>query len=442
MDKISPTQPRVNHPDSDANSSEKTAGATELSHQSSNTPSLKSRIKTKSRAFEDADAHRIAVDPHNFKFNIEAKTADSADLRRQSAEALFDSSIAAQKNRVLEFNAAKLINSSPLAKTYLLNFGKSLVEILRQCYSSNEIKQKENDMFRFYRANQAGAVGVDDNVFLKLRKKHTLSDSDITLRELGASLAQTVAIGENKEFLLMLRKISDDAQLQDQLKNYVDIDFFRRLCIECGCDEKGLPKTDAYRVKLYTENNDLQVRTKTPDNYQVKAYPTSTLQLSPREASFIEFQEVANRATGGQIFRITPDSSFAKRAIELARPTTSGPSGTTFHIVLAAKLLAPVLKSKFGLAGEQLEGSLGWKSYSAKLLMMTLMGYLHGEREADHHHSMEEVIQGGQHADKLIRSCYIGQSEKAEDETFGYDQYSIESLMTEIFRTFHQDTLL
>ena len=441
MDKISPTQPRVNHPDSDANSSEKIAGTTELSHQSSNAPSLKSRIKTKSRAFEDADAHRIAVDPHNFKFNIEAKTADSAELRRQSAEAFFNSSIAAQKERVLEFNAAKLISSSPLAKAYLLNFGKSLVEILRQCYSNNEIKQKENDMFRFYRANQAGAVSVEDNVFLKPPKKHALSDSDITLRELGASLAQTVAIGENKEFLRMLRKISDNAQLQDQLKNYVDIDFFRRLCMECGCDE-GLPMTDAYRIKLYNEKNDLQVRTKTPENYQVKAYPTSTLQLSPREERFIKSQETTNRATGGQIFRITPDSSFAKKAIELARPTSSGPSGTTFHIVLAAKLLAPAIKSNLGLEYERMEGTLGWKSYSAKLLMMTLMGYLHGEREADHHHSMQEVLQGGQHADSLIRSCYIGQSENADSETFGYDQYNIESLLAEIFRTFHQDTLL
>lgn len=442
MDKISSTQPRISHPDSDANSIKKIAGAKDLTDQCSNLPTLTSRIKPKLRAFEDVDAHQIAVDPHNFKFSIEAKTADSAELRRQSAQALFDSSIAAQKVRVLEFNASKLISSSPLAKAYLLSFGKSLAEILRQCFSEGEIRQKENDMFRFYRANQAGAVSVEDNVFLKPGKKHVRPDSDITLRELGASLAQTVAIGENKEFLRMLRKISDDEQLQEQLKSYVDIDFFRRLCVECGCDEEGLPKTDAYRVKLYTENNDLQVRTMTPPNYRVKAYPTSTLELSPREIRFIQFQEIANRATGGQIFRITPDSSFAKRAIELARPTTSGPSGTTFHIVLAAKLLAPVMKSKLGLASEQMEGALGWKSYLAKLLMITLMGYLHGEREADHHHSMEEVLQGGQHADRLIRSCYTGQAESVETETFGYDQCHIEPFITEIFRTFNQDTLL
>ena len=66
--------------------------------------------------------------------------------------------------------------------------------------------------------------------------------------------------------------------------------------------------------------------------------------------------------------------------------------------------------------------------------MTTLMGYLHGEREADHHHAMEEVLQGGQHADKLIRACYREKADSQDAEAFGYDNYETEDLLNEIFQ--------
>jgi len=95
---------------------------------------------------------------------------------------LFESSVTAQKNRVREFNAAKLIRASPIAKLYLLTFGRNLAEILQKCYPGEEFAQKKNDMFRYYRDNQSSAVRVEDNLFLKRGDKRAQVGEDTTLR--------------------------------------------------------------------------------------------------------------------------------------------------------------------------------------------------------------------------------------------------------------------
>ena len=119
-----------------------------------------------------------------------------------------------------------------------------------------------------------------------------------------------------------------------------------------------------------------------------------------------------------------------------ARPTTAGPSGTTFYIALAAKLLAPSIALKLAMPEEKKNGGLGWKNYSTKLFITTLMGCLHGESEAEHHHSKDEVLQGAQQADELIRACYNRQGDDSDAEMFGFNNYETEELLSEIFQRF------
>jgi len=399
--------------------------------------SFSSESPSRRAPFEEADASRISVNPFNFDYDIKMRDAEFESERCEAAVALFDSSIAAQENRIRGFEAAKLIHASPVTKAFLFAFGRSLAEILRKCYPGEEFDQKKDEMFQYCRDHQCGAVNVEDNLFLQNMGRKPHVGEDVTLRELGASFSQIVAIvEENKEFMRMLRRIANDPTLQEQLKQDVDIDFFHRLCEKCGCDNEDLPRIIDYHAKLYEGGNNSDLRTPAPEKYRVKEHLVSDLKLSSREEQFVGNRKTVSRATGGQYWRISPGTQFAENAAAKAGPTTAGPSGTTFYIILAAKLLAPSIASKLAMSKEKTDGMFGWKNYSAKLFIMTLMGYLHGEHEAEHHHSMDEVLQGAQRADDLISACYNRLTDNPEAEVFGFGKYKTEELLSEIFQRF------
>jgi hypothetical protein len=376
-------------------------------------------------SLEDTDVRRIGVNPHNFKHD--------------EVEALFGSSLTAQENRALEYAVAKLVAHEWLpAKAYLLAFGKSLAELVRKCYP--EYRSEQVKMFTFHRTAQSGAILPGDNPFLEPSGRRPRRGDEFTLRELGASLAQTVAIGkDNMAFMRMLQKIKDDTVLRTQVKDHVDMDFFDRLCDTCttygkddDVEQLDLPKTEIWRSRLYKEeSSETDIRTKVLPKDSVKTYRVSELDLTSRELNYVGEKKTVDRRTGRSSLRVNHASQYAKDAIAKNRPTTSGPSGTTFHILLAAKLMAPAITRR--LTGMKDHAApFDWKSQSAKLLTIALMGYLHGENEAEHHHSMEEVLQGGRHADKLIRACYANEGDNPDAEIFGYDNYEITTLMAEI----------
>ncbi|MBB3212300.1 hypothetical protein FHW67_001580 [Herbaspirillum sp. Sphag1AN] len=402
------------------------------------------------KSLEAEDANTITVNPHNFNNVSKGEFKDGSEELLSKRRVLFDSNLSAQRNCVKERYVAKLIADWQLAKIYLLTLGTGIAKVLQLSCSQDELKQKQEEMFKFYSKRSAGAVKVTDNLFLKETGLLRSVPADVTLRELGASLVQAVAIGDNKQFRMMLERIENNPELVDAVRGYVDIDFYRLLRTECGLDDEKLVKTEVYRNDLLEkqgynvkkQKGDVvewisTVREKPEEQYQSKTYRTDTLSMSPRELRYYDPQpQTIEIANGHSIFRIKQGTSFAKSVQEASEPTCAAHSGSMFHITLAAKLMAPYLRSQLGWDDRKPIGGGGWKNEASRLLMLTMMGYIHGVNDADHHHSMKEVILGAQEAEKLIEACYITSKDKdaVQKALFGYKDCNLDELIKEVIQ--------
>ncbi len=410
------------------------------------------------KAFDDINLKHAVYNPHNLhglldaRNKIKEKKEEAIEKPRRLEEKelikeqklidpSFDSSIQTRKRKRQEQELAAWIYDSPMSKQFLFHFGKSIIELFEIRYEK-KAQEKLGEAFKFYRSNQSGAVSLQDNVFLKSSKM----EDDATLRVLGSSIAQTVAIGPNKVFLRMIKAIEKEIHSNPTAKqkyaDLVDMDFFSRLVKICGYDEEGLPKIEVQRVELYKEGDDISIRTSIPldrnPEYRKLCSVNDLKGLTQSELSYIkEEQKLPENikedeknifiATGGEVFRITSGTKYLKNAQEKNYPTTSGPSGTAFHITIAAKLLAPMLRRKLCLpesnpAVSKLGSSeknkiFSDENYFSTLLLTTLMGYMHGQHSFDHHHSMIEVEQGCEYADQLISACY---KDEPNPEAFGF----------------------
>ncbi|KPY92779.1 Type III effector HopT1-1, partial [Pseudomonas tremae] len=82
-----------------------------------------------------------------------------------------------------------------------------------------------------------------------------------------------------------------------------------------------------------------------------------------------------------QVWGVKPDSDFARRAEESAKPVIAGPSGTASRLVSVARFLAPACLKRLDIESEQ-----GFK----ELVRYACYAYL-GQGS---HHSMLEVNLG------------------------------------------------
>lgn len=341
----------------------------------------------------------------------------------------FESSIQTRNREQQEVKLAHYMHDSPILKQAAFNFGASIKELFEVAYPENA-QEKIEEAFKFYRENQSGAVNLEDNFFLKPPKvpKPLEVPKDATLRVLVSSLAQTVAIGENKVFLRMLKKIEDETMLdqkdskQETLKrkyaNLVDIDLFSGLGKACGRDDEGLPDIEGKRVKLYKESEHIAVRAYMPLEYPQKC-SVKDLNLIPSELRYIqENQGLAKDISpdekaieikrGMDLYVINPNTEFLEEAKRNHYPVVAGPSGSAVHMIIALNLLAPSIKRKMGM--QKIHGTENGSEKSAKKTALfdenyyweTYLEMLMVYMKFNGHHSMTEVQQGCEYAHQIM----------------------------------------
>lgn len=340
----------------------------------------------------------------------------------------FESSIRTRNREQQEAKLAHYMHDSPILKQAAFNFGTSIKELFEVAYPENA-QEKIEEAFKFYRKNQSGAVSLEDNFFLKPPNllKPLEVPKDATLRVLVSSLAQTVAIGENKVFLRMLKKIEDETKLDPAAKrkyaNLVDIDLFSALDKTCDRDDKEvlLPDIDGERVKRYKKSGDIAARGNMPPEYPQKC-SVQDLNLTPPELSYIQAEQGLAKdmspdekailiLRGMDLFFIQPNTKFLDDAKSNHYQVVAGPSGSAVHMIVALNLLAPSIKRKMGLQKiDGAENSSGKSSKESEIFnenyywetyIEMLMVYM----KFNGHHSMTEVQQGCKYGNQIIEAC-------------------------------------
>lgn len=343
----------------------------------------------------------------------------------------FKSSVRASNREQQEVKLAHDMHDAPILKQFAFNFGICIKELFEIAYLE-DAQDKIGEAFRFYRKNQLGAVSLEDNFFLNSLKM----PEDATLRVLFSSLAQIIAVGENKAWLRMCKKIEDETKSNPAAKqkyaDFIDIDLFSALGETCGRDAEGLPDIEAKWATLYIENKDTEVRKYMPLQHPQK-FSIKDLNLTPSELSYIQKEQglainmspnekVILIQRGIDLFVINPDTEFLANAKKRGEPLAAGSSGSAARLIIALYLLAPSIKRKFGL-----QNNHGVDNNSEKFAKQTLIFdenyYWERYFEAlmvyikfNGHHSMNETQQGIKYGYQIIVDCNRPNSEFCFDE--------------------------
>lgn len=386
---------------------------------------------------EESDALiHLRTDPHNLASGLALRSKETPiNDKVIAACAVFNSSMAAQSNRAIEFETAQMIGNWASAKHCMAALGMAILDLHSVCLSGDMLALKKRELFHFNeRPQQVGAVDVNDNPFVTGQWPN-----DLTLRELGAWVISSIGL----PFLKTIHDICADEDLSKKASQFLDIDFYRRFDAEFG-RETGVPNIVVVRRGLYDEGGVPTSRTAAPTFIAIANRSAKSLTLSEREKRYSGAGEKVPRSTGSMQFRILDKTIFARAAIATDKPVTAGPSGTALNFVLAARLLWPALQHRLNLedspSSKEIRSATAQFPRSAasqfsRLFGLTLMGYIHGCNDAEHHHSMWEILDGAKRADKRIEECYRDGLPINGVRSFGFKDFEVDQMLADFQRT-------
>jgi hypothetical protein len=349
-------------------------------------------------SFDDSDLQLVRPNPFNFPDDLVLRNPSSPAEKQKAAAQVFGASLLAQCNRSVQFEFAGLVAEWAPAHACLAALGQSLADVARICLQGEENSADLSRFFAFTQPQQAGAVALEHNPFFT----QSAIPSDWTLREMGAAVNQMIGV----TLLRMLRQIDRDPRLQEKVAGLLDMDFYRKLEAQCGVNSQyDILEITTLRNKLYTEANGTQVRFASPPAFRMANRNAGRLELTQREHRFAGSAPRVPRSAGVQQFRLNPDAQYARQAQQCNEPTTAGPSGTVLNFVLVARMVWPAIERRLNYGTAPLSGAYAPVPSFARLFALTMMGYLHGSQESEHHHSMLEVLDGMQRADMVIAQC-------------------------------------
>ena len=349
-------------------------------------------------SFDDSDLQLMRPNPFNFPGDLALRTSSSPSEKQNAAAQVFGASLLAQCNRSVQFEFAGLVAEWAPAHACLAALGQSLADVARICLQGEEASAQLSRFFAFTQPQQVGAVALEHSPFFT----QSAISSDWTLREMGAAVNQMIGV----TLLRMLRQIDRDPRLQEKVAGLVDMDFYRKLEAHCGVNSQhDILEITTLRNKLYTEANGTEVRFASPPAFRMANRNADHLKLTEREHRFAGGANRVPRSAGTQQFRLNPEAQYARQAQQCNEPITAGPSGTALNFVLVARIVWPAIERRLNYVNAPLSGAYAAVPSFARLFALTMMGYLHGSRESEHHHSMFEVLDGMQRADMVIAQC-------------------------------------
>ena len=374
-------------------------------------------------SFDDADIRLLYSNPFNFPGDQILRTASSSPAEKEQAAAqVFGASLLAQCNRSVQFEFARLVTQWAPAHACLATMGQSMAKVARICLQGQQGAAQLSQFFAFNQPQQVGSVALEHNPFFN----SSAFPSDWTLREMGAAVNQMIGV----VLLRMLRQIDRDPSLREKLASLVDMDFYRKLETRCGINaQHDILEIMTLRDSLYTEENGTKVRFASPPAFKAAHSNADRLHLSQREHHFAGNAARVPRSTGAQQFRLNPDSEYAIQAQKYNEPITAGPSGTVLNFVLVARIFWPSIKQGLNYVNAPLSGAYAALPSFARLFSLTMMGYLHGSQDTEHHHSMFEVLDGMQRADRVVAQCETVDGHGGTG--FGFARLSVGDLMQE-----------
>ncbi|RMO88790.1 Type III effector HopT1-1 [Pseudomonas syringae pv. philadelphi] len=208
-----------------------------------------------------------------------------------------------------------------------------------------------------------------------------------TLREKG-TLFFSLMLSDN--FKHLLGRVVSDPDLQRKLEGGVDLGYLKacegNLLVTSGwAAQAGEIREKIGQARYETASNlnktlisarELAFHRHNPVNHP-SAQPNVGFDKDLPEESDLQIL----RGYGSSVWGVKPDSDFARRAEESAKPVIAGPSGTASRLVSVARFLAPACLKRLDIESEQ-----GFK----ELVRYACYAYL-GQ---DSHHSMLEVNLG------------------------------------------------
>lgn len=208
-----------------------------------------------------------------------------------------------------------------------------------------------------------------------------------SFREQG-TLCSSLLVSDG--FKRIVEQASTDTALQEKLSGTMDFDYLKAV------------QGDLYKESGWvSQTREIREAAGKPQHYP--AASLSRRQVGDRELAFHRHAPINHpsnqprvgfdipppadadlqvlRDHGGDVWRVRPESNFAKRADEAGKPVVAGPSGSTHRLMSAARLLGPGCREALGIDDE---GAL------KELIRYAAYGYL----VQDRHHSMLEVNLG------------------------------------------------
>jgi len=244
-----------------------------------------------------------------------------------------------------------------------------------------------------------------------------------SILDIGLQILAPFAVGQ-----LCRPLLKDWLTRHAKLTGLVDMDFYRRLEARCGVNtQHDILEIMTLRDSLYKEESGTDVRFASPPAFKAADSNADRLNLSRREHHFAGNAPRVPRSAGAQQFRLNPKSGYAIEAQKYHEPVTAGPSGTALNFVLVARIFWPAIKQRLNYANAPLSGPYAAAPSFARLFSLTMMGYLHGSQDTEHHHSMFEVLDGMQRADRIVAQC---EAEDGRGGTgFGFTRLNVGDLM-------------